>query len=70
MPYEELEGFLDGLFGSEETVNLPERAAAGMARLAEINAMNHGAVQLLEDPAQSQESPGADSAGKHLIVNK
>ena len=24
-----------------------------MNRLAEINAMNHGAVQLLEDPAQS-----------------
>jgi hypothetical protein len=53
MRCEELEGFLDGLFGSEESIDLPERAAAGMDRLAEINAMNHGAVQLLEDPAQS-----------------
>ena len=53
MRCEELEGFLDGLFGSQESVDLPERATAGMDRLAEINAMNHGAVQLLEDPAQS-----------------
>ena len=53
MRCEELEGFLDGLFRSEESVDLPERAAAGMDRLAEIYAMNHGAVRLLEHPTQS-----------------
>lgn len=53
MRREELEGFLDGLYGSEETLDLPERAAAGMDVLGEIRAMYHGVQQLLEDPAQS-----------------
>lgn len=53
MRCEELEGFLDGLYGAEESLDLPERAAAGMGALGEIRALHHGALQLLEDPAQS-----------------
>ncbi|HOT83151.1 MAG TPA: hypothetical protein PLQ12_07595 [Candidatus Defluviicoccus seviourii] len=57
MRCEELEGFLDGLYGSEETLDLPERAAAGMGALGEIRAIYRGAQQLLEDPAQSPSEP-------------
>lgn len=53
MRCEELEGFLDGLYGSQQTLDLPERAATGMGALGEIRAMYQGAQQLLEDPAQS-----------------
>ncbi len=50
---EELEGFVDGLYGSDETIDLPERAVEGMEALGEINAMLHGVLHLLEDPDQS-----------------
>ena len=50
---EELEGFVDGLFGGDEDLDRPVRAAEGMERLAEINAMIHGITRLLDDPAQS-----------------
>jgi len=50
---EELEGFVDGLFGGDEEVDLPERAAAGMDRLGEINAMILGVLHLLDDQSQS-----------------
>ena len=50
---EELEGFVDGLYGSDEMIDLPEQAVAGMEHLGEINAMLHGVLHLLEDPKQS-----------------
>lgn len=50
---EELEGFVDGLFGSDEEIDLPERTVEGMEHLGEINAMLHGALGLLEDRKQS-----------------
>ncbi len=50
---EELEGFIDGLFGSDESIDLPERAVEGTEHLGEINAMVRGALRLLEDPDQS-----------------
>lgn len=57
MRCEELECFLDGLYGPEESLDLPERAAAGMDALGEIRAMHHGALQLLEDATQSPSEP-------------
>jgi len=49
---EELEGFVDGLFGADEEVDLPERAVEGMEQLGEINAMIHGVIDLLtREPA-------------------
>ena len=44
---EEFEGFLEGLLGAEETVDLPERAAEGMEELGKINAMFHAALELV-----------------------
>ena len=50
---EELEAFVDGLFGSDEEIDLPERAVEGMEHLGEINAMIRGVLHLLEDSDQS-----------------
>ena len=44
---EELEGFIDGLFGDEETIDLPERASEALNHLTDINAMLHGILDLL-----------------------
>ena len=51
---DELEGFIDGLFGDEEAIELPERAHEALENLREINAMLHGIVELLgRQPAPS-----------------
>ena len=44
---DELEGFIDGLFGDEEAIELPERAHEALKNLREINAMLHGIIELL-----------------------
>ena len=44
---EELEGFIDGLFGDEEAIELPERASEALGSLGEINAMMRGIVDLI-----------------------
>ena len=55
---EELEGFIDGLFGDEEVINLPKRANEALSHLADINAMLHGILDLMARelaPSASQE---------------
>ena len=56
---EELEGFIDGLFGDEEVIDLPERAHEALDNLGEINAMLHGILDLMEresaPPASEQD---------------
>ena len=52
---EELGGFVEGLFGDEERLDLPERAHKALGVLAEIRAMLEGAQVLAEDPTR----PGA-----------
>ena len=56
---EELESFVDGLFGDEEVIDLPERANEALDKLGEINAMMHGILDLIEresaPPASEQE---------------
>ncbi|MDA0990645.1 MAG: hypothetical protein O3A51_07830 [Verrucomicrobia bacterium] len=39
MRRQELDGFIEGLFGSKETLDLPERAHRGLDELAEIRAL-------------------------------
>jgi|TARA_Y100000294_G_scaffold138971_1_gene132417 hypothetical protein len=48
---EELEGFIDGLFGADEDLDLLERAVEGMEQIGEINAMIRGVLDLLDRPA-------------------
>jgi hypothetical protein len=46
---QEIEGFMDGLFGANEEMALPESARDGVEVLGQIRAMLAGAVDLLED---------------------
>jgi hypothetical protein len=58
---EELDGFVEGLFGPEEHIDLPERAHDALGVLAEMRAILAGAVNLLDDsskPAESDELKG------------
>ena len=50
----ELEGFIDGLFGHEEVIDLPERANEALSYLTDINAILHGILDLIaREPAPS-----------------
>ena len=65
---EELEGFIDGLFGDEEAVDLPERANEALSHLAEINAMLHGILDLMaREPAPSASEEDMASTLKNVV---
>ncbi len=58
---QEIEGFLDGLFGPHEEMDLPETAHNGLEALGQIRAMLAGAIDLLDDtgkPAPPDELKG------------
>jgi len=52
---EELEGFVEGLFGDQESLDLPERAHKALGVLAEIRAMTQGVRELAEDRTKPAE---------------
>jgi len=58
MRAQELKGFVDGLFGTEDEMLLPQKAHEAVVALAELHAMFDGAAGLLADdskPAPAQE---------------
>ena len=52
---QELDGFVEGLFGFEEHIDLPERAHEALGVLAEIRAMLAGVIDLLDDSSKPAE---------------
>lgn len=58
---QELDGFVEGLFGANDQIDLPERAHQALGMLAEIRSMLAGVVDVLDDdskPAQPGELKG------------
>ena len=49
---QELDGFVEGLFGHEEHIDLPKRAHEALGVLAELRAMFAGMGHLLGDPSK------------------
>ena len=52
MRAQELKGFVDGLFGSEDEMLLPKKAHEAVVALSELHAMFDGAAALLADEAK------------------
>jgi len=52
---QELEGFVEGLFGDKESLDLPERAHKALGTLAEICAMLEASSKFAEDPTKAAE---------------
>jgi hypothetical protein len=50
---QELAGFVDGLFGDDEQMDMPEKAHHALTVLAEIHAMFAGVVALLKDESKA-----------------
>jgi len=49
---EELDGFIEGLFGAHESLDFPERANKALAALAEIRGMVGGVREIAGDPGK------------------
>ena len=65
MRAQELKGFVDGLFGTEEEMLLPQKAHEAVMVLAELHAMFDGAAGLLAN----QSKPAPDRELKGLLRN-
>jgi len=52
MRQEELDGFIDGLFGANKTLDFPERAHKALGVLAEIRAMLEGVREVVSNPSK------------------
>jgi hypothetical protein len=50
---QELDGFVEGLFGDEETIGLPERAHRGLETLSEMRALMAAVVQMARDETKA-----------------
>lgn len=57
MRAQELDGFVDGLFGSEDEMLLPRKAHEAVVALAELRAMFEGAARLLADESKPAPAP-------------
>ena len=49
---QELDGFVEGLFGSHQHIDLPERAHVALGVISELRALFAGIVDLLDDPSK------------------
>jgi hypothetical protein len=65
MRTQELKGFVDGLFGTEDEMLLPKKAHEAVVALSELHAMFDGAAGLLADEAK----PAPTDALKALLRN-
>jgi len=52
---QELDGFVEGLFGPHQHIDLPERAHDALGVIAELRGMLAGIVHLLNDPSKPAE---------------
>ena len=57
MRAQELKGFVDGLFGTDDEMLLPQKAHEAVVALAELHAMFEGASVLLADDTKSAPNP-------------
>ena len=63
---QELDGFIDGLFGTEESINLPENVHQAIATLAEIRSMLASITPLLESSNKTATSNVLSTLTHHM----
>jgi hypothetical protein len=61
MRRQELDGFIGGLFGREEVVDLPKRAHRGLDELGQMRALFEAVVRLAEDDTKQPTDKGVET---------
>ena len=64
--FEELDGFLEGLFNGEEAIDLPQRAHEAVGRLQELRAMMAGICDLVARDPKADDHTQLETTFKHL----
>ena len=63
---QELDGFVEGLFGLEEHLDLPERAHKALGVLTEMRAILAGAINLLDDLSKPTEPDDLKALARNI----
>lgn len=63
---QELDGFIEGLFNSEEAIDLPERAHQAVGHLSELRAMMAGICELVPRGPDADDRTKPETTFKHL----
>ena len=63
---DELEGFVEGLFGDRESLDLPERAHKALRVMGEMRAMLEGIRDLADNPAKPADAADIAVSPGHL----
>lgn len=66
MRQQELDGFIEGLFGPEEALDFPERAHRGLGALAEMRALFAGVADVAADETKPGTSKDMETTLQHL----
>jgi len=66
MRRQELDGFIEGLFADEESLDVPERAHHGLDILAELRALFAAALDVAENQAIGESKKDVETTFKHL----
>jgi hypothetical protein len=63
---QELDGFIEGLFGGADELDLPEKASSALDTLGEVRAMIAGVHQVASDPSKPVELADITTTMKHV----
>lgn len=63
---QELEGFVEGLFGDQDHIDLPERAHQALGHLGELRAMMAGIEDLVARDVQAESRTELETTFKHV----
>jgi hypothetical protein len=66
MRRQELDGFIEGLFGREEVVDLPERAHRGLGELGQMRALFEAVAHLAEDDTKQPADKGVETTVRRI----
>jgi hypothetical protein len=66
MRRQELEGFIEGLFGGEEMIDLPQRAHSGLDELGQMRALFGAVAALVTDDAKPATEKGMETTLRHI----
>jgi hypothetical protein len=63
---QELDGFIEGLFGGADELDLPEKASSALDTIGEVRAMIAGVHQVASDPSKPAELADITTTMKHV----
>ena len=66
MRRQELDGFVEGLYGRSETIDLPQRAGRGLNELAEMRALFAGVMDVASDETKLATKKDMETTLRHM----